>query len=900
MNSEVAAECGFKLTRFTAVDPPRLSKRFELDENGELVKESGGMLFEGEAQKLKLSGLNELAQLLSSLTPANALSYGINGHDHARVVAKNKLATAVEGSLPVIARDREHMHWPAGAGVLLIDYDPADGEQSLNSEELLPLLYSVCPTLDSAPHLIRPSASSCICDTTTGTELRGVRGQHIYIVVKDASDIPRAGQVLFDRLWLAGHGRIAISKSGAMLLRAPLDATVFQPERLDFCGGAECVPPLEQRLTDPLVLHHDAIPLNTRIVLPDLSKAERAEVDRLQATAKADSAAEAAAVRVRWEEGRAQELAKHYPDIPEPRLREVLNQAVEGGVLGPEFILYTSDWQPVSVSELLADPARWDGQYIRDPLEPDYGGSTAWLNLRGKHPDLFSHAHGLNATYALSLARATIQLVAGDRPKTVAAAIAALREEGVIYEHGGEMVRLVDGGVQPVTADWLLIHLGKLIHFTRFDQRKQAIVTTDCPQDLPKQVLGQCGEWGLPKLRAVISTPILRLDGSVLEQRGYDQATGLYLDCQPEVRIETRSSQAEVKAALKRLWQPFADFPFVSPVDRGVMLAALLTAVERPILPTAPAIAIDAPTAGTGKTKLATCLALLAGVSEPAMMPPVTQEDELRKRLLSSLRLGKGVIVLDNQVEALASPSLCTFLTCSTYSDRVLCQSSVLAYPNTAFFLLTGNNIRLVGDLARRVLSCRIDAQVERPDKRDFALDPAEWVRTHRQEMVADALTLLRGYQLDLKGRRGKGRMASFEEWDDTVRQAVLWAAELGVVELGDPMLAVDTAYGQDPDCNKLASLLNSCHELFGDKPTKVAEIIKAANDQRFAQFRGMPDGDRGLLAVLEEIAGEGHSINPRRLGRWVEKHQGRIIDGLRLERGPDRNGVATWTVRRV
>lgn len=895
---------GFELTLYTAHNPTRLSKRFELDGNGDLVKEPGGMLYEGEAQKVRLSGLNDFAQLLTDLTPANALSYGINGHDHARVVPKDRLAAAAEGPLPVIARTREHMAWAEGAGILLGDYDPPDDGEGLSSEQLLSLLYSICPGLSAAPHLTRPSASSCIVNLDTVELLRGIRGQRIYVLIKDASDLPRAGQVLFDRLWLAGEGWIKISESGALLLRCSLDASVFQPERLDFAGGAECVPPLAQKLPAPQVFNPNAAALDTLTSLPDLTQSEQDQVLKLQTRAKLDCAVKAAAVRARWAEGRLKELVKNHPKVSKARLREVLKQAAEGGVLGPEFVLYTPDMQQITVAELLADPERWNGQYLRDPLEPEYGSSTAWVNLQDA-PYIYSHAHGLGARYTLSMARAAIELKAGELPKVVDSAIQVMRADGLLFEHGGELVRLVDGGVEPIDAEWLRIYLGRLIRFTRYDKRQKVTVKTDCPSDLPRLVLAQRGAWGLPRLRGVISAPLLRLDGSVLEVKGYDAATGLYLDQQPEVRIGTRPTQAEVKAALQRLWYPFEEFPFVGPVDRAVMLAALFTACLRQILPTAPGFGFDAPSAGSGKTLLAKCLALLAGAGDPVMMPPVTQEDELRKRLLSALRRGKGALVLDNQVGHLDSAALCTFLTSAVYGDRVLGQSSVLEYPNTILFLVTGNNFMPIGDLARRILSCRMDAHVERPDKRDFSLDPAEWVGQHRQEMVRDALTVLLGYQADLVGgRRGAGRMASFETWDDTVRQAVLWAGSLGVIELGDPLDSIDTAYAQDPDRAKLTALLQGWYELFGNKPTKIAAVIDGTKDQWvfFAQFgpEASVDTRMGLRVVLEEIAGEGHVINTRRLGRWIEKHAGCIVGGLRFERGPSRDGVATWLVHPV
>lgn len=893
-----------KVTVFTAHNPTRLSKRFEL-KNGELIKESGGMLIEGDAQRLTLSSITDFAELLTGLGPNHALTYGINGHDRARVVTKGNVAAASKDNpLPVIARDRDHMAWADGAGILLGDYDPPDDGESLSPEDLLSLLYTVFPALRDAPHLHRPSSGSCIIDIDRVKKLRGICGQRVYVHVKDASDIPRAGQNIIDRLWLAGLGRIQISKSGALLLRCPLDASVFQPERLDFAGGAECVPPLRQMLPKPKIFNPDAAPLDTAVSLPDLSKTEQAHVLQLQTDAKAACAADAAAVRAQWMNGRLKELAERHPDVPKKRLREVLKQALDGCVLNPEFILHTSDRQPVTVAELLADPEHWNGKYLRDPLEPDYGSTTAWANLQDE-PFIFSHAHGLNTRYELSaVARTTIEIKGGKLPRCVDACIAAIRADGSLYDHGDELVRLVDGGMEPVTDLWLRVYLGRIINFTKHSERKKGQVQTDCTQDLARLVLAQQGNWGLPKLRAVISAPIMRLDGSILQTKGFDRATGLYLDHQPGEPIKAEPTQAEAVAALQRLWHPYKEFPFVGPVDCGVMLAAILTANQRAILPTAPAFAIDAPTAGTGKTKLADCLAQMAGVTEPAMMPPVTQEDELRKRLFSASRLGKGVIVLDNQVAMLDSAALCTFLTSPMYSDRVLGQSVMLKYPNTALFLITGNNFQPVGDLARRVLTCRIDSGKERPDKRSFDLDPAEWVAGHQQEMVRDAITVLLGYRtldLDAEGsrrRRGEGRMASFEAWDDVVRQTVLWAAELDTgIKFGDPFNAVDTAFAQDPNRAKHAALLAGWYEVYGDKPKKIAEVI--ARLQILGERGPLNEGDK-LYPILHEIAGQGRTINPHFLGTWIRKNADCIIDGLRFERGGTLNGSATWFVRRI
>ena len=57
----------------------------------------------------------------------------------------------------------------------------------------------------------------------------------------------------------------------------------------------------------------------------------------------------------------------------------------------------------------------------------------------------------------------------------------------------------------------------------------------------------------------------------------------------------------------------FDSLPFVDATDRAAMLAALLTAIQRRLLPAAPLMAITAPTPGTGKTLLCETLALVGG-----------------------------------------------------------------------------------------------------------------------------------------------------------------------------------------------------------------------------------------------------------------------------------------------
>lgn len=49
------------------------------------------------------------------------------------------------------------------------------------------------------------------------------------------------------QLYRGSYGYFAISRAGTLLKRTIVDTAVWQPERLDFVGGAVCTPPLKQR-----------------------------------------------------------------------------------------------------------------------------------------------------------------------------------------------------------------------------------------------------------------------------------------------------------------------------------------------------------------------------------------------------------------------------------------------------------------------------------------------------------------------------------------------------------------------------------------------------------------------------------------------------------------------------
>jgi hypothetical protein len=892
VTGQVSLNCSARATLsvISSDRPARLAKHFELRE-GALVKSPGGELERGRYQRVSVEGPRGLAALVEGLASNQALTFGVARVDQGRIAARN---SAGAGDL---TRTRECFDWPAGPGVLFVDYDPAPGATPLDCEAFTAALASCWPALANAPAVRHVSGSSYLFNAATGEQVKGAGGRRLWVIVADARDIPRAGKALFERAWLAGFGFYVVSKSGALLPRSLIDAAVFQPERLDFASGASCGPGVVQRRPAPEALNPDADPIDTAATLPSLDAEERQQLADLQAAARAATAGAQERARTVWVADRMTAWERNGakpgdPDAAATRetMRAQFERAAAQHRLFGDFELIHSSGRTVTVGTLLDDPKRWHGERFADPLEPDYGNDRriALVNLRsGGRPYIYSHAHG-GQRFTLERPSATIQVCRGDGPRIVEQADALLRLTGEVFQRGGQLVRVADGGILSVSGPWLRNHLETVATFTYLDGRSKEWRPTDCPGELHARLLHNRGSWSVCNLTGIVRAPILRPDGSLLDRPGFDEITGLLLlaDTPDEwPAIPERPTRAAITEAIRTLWEPFEHFPFVTPVDRAVHLAACLTAVQRPVLETAPGFAWNAYRPGTGKSKAAKAVAWLGGSAVPES-PWSSEPEEQRKRLMSSLLAGPQALLLDNINGQLDSDTLCAILTSSQFSDRRLGVSEEVTVPTRVLILATGNNLQVVGDLARRVLPATIDHGIEAPERLPFPFCPVERMKERWIQCRAAALTVLRGFCAAGWPASGLGAMGSYEAWDRLIRQCVIWLGANGLAPftLGDPADAVRLSYAADPETMKLRALLAEWRNRFGIEAMSVAGVTRAAIGE--------------LFDVLDEIAGERGVLNKRRLGRWIERHQGRVADGKRLVRSGERQGVALWSVR--
>jgi hypothetical protein len=335
-----------------------------------------------------------------------------------------------------------------------------------------------------------------------------------------------------------------------------------------------------------------------------------------------------------------------------------------------------------------------------------------------------------------------------------------------------------------------------------------------------------------------------------------------------------------MQRAMRTLWRAFAEFPFVDTVSRSIWLATLLTAFMRQSLTLAPATSVDAPDAGTGKTLLAKCAMVLMGMA-PTAVPQCGDEEEVRKRLLSALRTGQPGILFDNIRGQFGSASMEALLTTEFYSDRLLGASQLVSLPTAVSLFFSGNNFRPMGDLWRRILTTRIDAKSDEPERRSFDVEPIPYCREHRQEIVAAGLALLRGFVAAGKPRTTPDKLASFELWDTLVRQCVIWIGRAKLMPdiggqpfFGDPAEGITKAKDSDPERRKLRAFLAAVSALKGAERWCTNDLVKAVNGAD-----PVPPAVADLREALHDISeNRAGKIDPRALGRWITQQVDRRI----------------------
>jgi putative DNA primase/helicase len=500
----------------------------------------------------------------------------------------------------------------------------------------------------------------------------------------------------------------------------------------------------------------------------------------------------------------------------------------------------------------------------------------------------------------------TIHIVASQLPRMLAETEQALLATGMpVFSRAGTLVHPVVEAIpaadnckttvarlRTFCADSLIDWIADAALFRRFDVKRNCWIDTDPPRQVVTSLLAREGRWSIPRVSGIITTPTLRADGSLLADAGYDARSELYLlpGSGPPTMSE-HPTRDQAISALSLLTSLLSEFSFVEKIDTAVALSGVMTALVRGSLATAPMYLIRAHTPGTGKSYLVDLIAMIATGRLCPVITAGKTEEETEKRLGSVLLSGSPIVSLDNCTHDLDGQLLCQLTERPLVKIRILGRSEMPECECHTTVFATGNNISLKGDMVRRGLTCNLDTLSERPELRSFGRDPLRQAMGDRESYVAAALTIIRAY-LAAGSPAVCGSIGSYSGWSAMVRSPLIWLGQ------PDPVASMESSREDDPELADIRELLSLWTEYLDlDQRYTASRIIEIACQPLLPNdFNRQP-----FKELLLRIAGDQQGIVvSKRLGWWLRRISGRVVDGHRLGTGRVNKALACYWLSKV
>lgn len=508
---------------------------------------------------------------------------------------------------------------------------------------------------------------------------------------------------------------------------------------------------------------------------------------------------------------------------------------------------------------------------------------------------IVGHSEIARAAHERPRMQPLIRVVAGEIHRVAEDAELALAKSGCYYQRGGLIVTVVtDPGtretrVQDISQPALVRALSGAATWEKFDGRSQGWVRIDPPARHSGVLFDSMNYHHLPVLAGLARQPYLRPDGTLMTDAGYDLTTGMFgvFDA-ARFSIPDNPSRREAVAALAQLNDLLKEFSFSGDTDRAAALAAILTATVRPSLAHAPMFHVRAHMVGSGKSYLCELISAFATAQRGTPTTFPADDEECRKLLLAELLRAPAVIEFDNLTgDLVPHKSLCTTLTSEHMTGRILGVSKTATVSTRALFLSSGNNVGPVQDMGRRCVTINLSPPFEIPAARAFQRpDLVRDVLRERGRYLSAALLIVRAWIVAGRPTTRCRPLAGYRDWSDLCRQSLLWLGQ------PDATASIFEGMAADPDRETLGRLLTAWHTVFGHAPTMIRDALKwsAPFSEEHVELR----------EVLQDIAGERGEVNRRKLGWWIKRRAGRIVDGRRFVRASGNRSAEAWQVESV
>ncbi|GAA0432526.1 hypothetical protein Aca07nite_19700 [Actinoplanes capillaceus] len=392
---------------------------------------------------------------------------------------------------------------------------------------------------------------------------------------------------------------------------------------------------------------------------------------------------------------------------------------------------------------------------------------------------------------------------------------------------------------------------------------------------------------GVPALRGIIGAPVLRRDGTLLQDPGYDPATGLYLASKvdlPQVPDQPTAEQVD-KARTFLLGRFLADFPWSSPADRANYIALLVTPILRHFTRSlTPFGLVDATMPSSGKSILTGGPGMLYGQK---ILTWPDEDGELRKSITAVFADQVGAVIWDNLEEGtvIDSAVLAQLITQREWSDRQLGTSRNVASVNDRLWMATGNNLQVGGDMASRTVLVHLDPDMPHPESRDqtgFGIPHLDqWITIPANQMIVlwHLLVLVLDWTRNNAPRATGISMRQFTPW---AQAAAGFLAHHGITGF---LTNITDVRNVDEDATRWRGFLTAWHDRHGTTPITAAELRRSAEP---VQLGGdLHDPWDGLFITTKN----GRLPNAIVLGRMLTGQNGRwrgqyVVRANQSERG--------------
>lgn len=466
-----------------------------------------------------------------------------------------------------------------------------------------------------------------------------------------------------------------------------------------------------------------------------------------------------------------------------------------------------------------------------------------------------------------------------------------------MYINNGRVVRVIPddesikiGAYAKPSAKHLFSRLADFGTVHTNDETGEEKITGVYPPDDVVASFLDMGDWPVcPPLDGIVTAPVFSKNGELQTEQGYSQKTRLYL-AGSVVLGDTIPTDANVAAARSLLMDDlFVDFPFKDDASKANAVAfTILPFVRQLIQGQTPMTLVNSPTPGTGKTKVLVVGAYPFLGTEVGLSSECEDDAEWRKSITSMLLAGKSHYIIDNVNHGLDSGILAKAITSGVHDDRLLGGNQQQSMRVRTIIASTGNNVPLTDELARRCALIDLDANVERPEKREgFKHELPEWAREHRDELVTAIVTLVKAWIARGKPNFQGRQKGSFEQWSKVIGGILQVAGIPGFLENEDALFEMAVGKNQ-----AVGEFVKAWFDKFGRNPVASKDLFKLAS------YSDNNDDNRNgewMNLLADFVDGRTQQSRATKLGNLLKQNRNKVVAGHKVVDAGTSHGYQLW-----